>query len=50
MLGMCYTKHSIKDCNRCSFIVSKIEVSDLVGEHPSPLIINFEQNIEPFLV
>ena len=48
---MCKTKHSSKDCNRCFFIVSKIDIfSDLVRELASSLIINFEQVIEPFLV
>ena len=26
MFGMCKTKHSCKDCKRCLFIVSKIDI------------------------
>ena len=44
------TKHSNKDCNRCLFVVSKIDFSDLIGEGASSLIINFGQVIKPFLV
>ena len=34
----------------CMFIVRKLTLSDLVRQHPSPLIINFEQVMKFFLV
>ena len=40
---MCKTKHSSKNCKQCLFIF--IKLSDLVGQCPSSLIINFEQLI-----
>ena len=50
MFGMCKTKHSSKDCNRCLFIVSKIDI--LWSSRRTREFINhyFEQVIEPSLV
>ena len=50
MFGMCKTKYSPKDCNRCLYIVSKIDILYLVGKRPSSLIINFEHTVKLFLV
>ena len=49
MFGMCKTKH-ISKCKPCLFIISKIDIFDLVEQSPSSLIINFEQVIKPFSV
>ena len=50
MFGMCKTKHNSKDCNRCLFIVNKIDILWSSLRTASSLIINFEQVIQPFLV
>ena len=43
-------KRSSKECKRCLFNVSKIDISAISGQRPSSLIINFKQVIKSFLV
>ena len=50
MLSICKTKYSSKDCNRCLFVVSKIDILWSSWRTASSLNINFEQVIKPFLV
>ena len=57
MFGMCKTKHSSEDCNRCLLKYAQLNrclvkqtFSHVVGEPANSLIINFERVIEPFLV
>ena len=46
---MCKTKHSSKEIDASSLVAQWI-FSDLVGERPSSIMINFEKVIKPFLV
>ena len=50
MFGMCKTKHSSKDCNRCLFIVSKTNIFWSCRRIREFINHYFEQVIEPFLV
>ena len=50
MLGMCKTKHSSKDCDRCLLIVSKIDILWSSWRRREFINHNFKQVIEPSLV
>ena len=41
---------AVKTASDACLLLAKYTLSDLVGERPSSLIINFEQVINPFLV
>ena len=50
MFGMRKTKHSRKTASDACSLLAKQILSDLVGQRPSSLIINFEQIKKSFLV
>ena len=47
---MSKTKQAVKTAVDARSLLAKQTFSDLVGQHPSSLIINFEQVTKPFFV